>query len=83
MECVKMKCDYYFYKDASTHIDNTGILRILIEQNRSVIAPLLVQSDQRWANFWGSITAQMRFQLSMDYGDIITNRRRFICHKFA
>ncbi len=40
-KCRDLKCDYYFSIDSDAHIDYTGSLKLLIEQNRNVIAPFL------------------------------------------
>lgn len=41
-ECLKKKCEYYFNVDALAHIDNPHTLKLLIEQNRPVVAPMMV-----------------------------------------
>ena len=42
-KCQSMKCDFYFSVDSDAHIDNSKTLQILIEQNRQVVAPLLLR----------------------------------------
>ncbi len=37
------KCDYYFNLDATAHIDNPFTLKLLIEQNRPVVAPVMIR----------------------------------------
>jgi len=41
--CVVKKCDYYFNLDATAHIDNPFTLKLLIEQNRPVVAPVMIR----------------------------------------
>ena len=75
-ECVKRKCDYYFNLDAVAHIDNPHTLRLLIEQNRPVVAPIMIRPYKAWSNFWGSLTSDGFYARSMDYMDIIHTKRR-------
>jgi len=75
-ECIKRKCDYYFNLDAVAHIDNPHTLRLLIEQNRPVVAPVMIRPYKAWSNFWGSLTSDGFYARSMDYMDIIQNTRR-------
>ncbi len=55
-KCVEVECDYYFSVDSEAHIDNPHTLKLLIEQNRAVIAPMLVRPYKAWSNFWGALT---------------------------
>ena len=57
-ECVEKKCDFYLNVDSSAHLDNPDTLRLLIEQNRSVVAPMLKQIDADKWNFRGSWSAR-------------------------
>lgn len=41
-ECLKKKCEYYFNVDSLAQIDNPHTLKLLIEQNRPVVAPMMV-----------------------------------------
>ncbi|CAG0914279.1 unnamed protein product [Notodromas monacha] len=41
--CEKTNCDWLFTIDAIAHLDNPHTLRLLVEQNRNVIAPLLIR----------------------------------------
>ena len=40
--CIKKKCEYYFNVDSVAHLDNPHTLKLLIEQNRPVVAPMMV-----------------------------------------
>ena len=51
-ECTKENCDYYFNIKADARLENAQTLRLLIEQNRPVIAPLL--HNKKRANIWGA-----------------------------
>lgn len=75
-ECLKKKCEYYFSVDSVAHIDNPHTLKLLIEQNRPVVAPLMIRPYQAWSNFWGSLTSDGFYARSIDYMDIVQNHRR-------
>ena len=57
-KCRQLKCDYYFSVDSDAFIDNTLTLKLLIEQNRDVIAPFLIRPYKAWSNFWGALTSE-------------------------
>ena len=61
--CLDLKCDYYFSVDAVAHIDNEYTLKLLIEQNRDVIAPLMIRAYQAWSNFWGALNDEGKIWL--------------------
>lgn len=75
-ECVKLNCDYYFSVDSVVQITNPDALRLLIEQNRRIIAPLLVRPTRLWSNFWGALSTDGFYARSVDYIDIVKNKRR-------
>jgi hypothetical protein len=52
-ECVKTKCDFYLNIESVAHLDNPQSLRLLIEQNRQVLAPMLFGSGKGQKNFRG------------------------------
>ncbi|CAH1960621.1 unnamed protein product [Acanthoscelides obtectus] len=68
--------DWYFSLDSIVHLDNPQTLRLLIEQNRSVVAPLLVRSGKAWSNFWGALTKDGFYARSKDYLEIVYNKKR-------
>ncbi|GLV38762.1 procollagen lysyl hydroxylase [Carabus blaptoides fortunei] len=74
--CLKKNCDIYFNVDAVVHLDNSATLRLLIEQNRSVVAPMLIRPGKAWSNFWGALTTDGFYARSTDYMDIVHNERR-------
>ncbi|XP_037075005.1 procollagen-lysine,2-oxoglutarate 5-dioxygenase 1-like [Pollicipes pollicipes] len=74
-ECLKTKADFYFNIDANAQLDNPYTLKLLIEQNRDIVAPLLVRPYKAWSNFWGSLTADGFYARSVDYMDIVEGRR--------
>ncbi|KFM79073.1 Procollagen-lysine,2-oxoglutarate 5-dioxygenase 3, partial [Stegodyphus mimosarum] len=75
-ECTKVDCDYYFSVDTNAQLTNPDTLRLLIEQNRSVIAPMLVRPNRLWSNFWGSLSADGFYARSVDYVDIVKKKRK-------
>ncbi|XP_068027492.1 procollagen-lysine,2-oxoglutarate 5-dioxygenase 1 [Anomalospiza imberbis] len=68
-------CDYYFSLDAEVVLKNTETLRILIEQNKLVIAPLVSRHEKLWSNFWGALSPDGYYARSEDYVDIVQRRR--------
>ncbi|GFG29485.1 hypothetical protein Cfor_05047, partial [Coptotermes formosanus] len=74
--CLTVNCDYYLNVDSDAHLDNPHTLRLLIEQNRSIVAPVLLRPYKAWSNFWGALTADGFYARSMDYMEIIHNNRR-------
>ncbi|XP_065582274.1 procollagen-lysine,2-oxoglutarate 5-dioxygenase 1-like isoform X1 [Artemia franciscana] len=75
-ECVQKKCDYYFNVDAVAQIDNPHILKLLIEQNRPIVAPMMIRPYKAWSNFWGSLTSDGFYARSFDYMDIVQNTKK-------
>ncbi|KAM4694589.1 procollagen-lysine,2-oxoglutarate 5-dioxygenase 2 isoform 2-T2 [Discoglossus pictus] len=68
-------CDYYFSVDADVVITNTNTLKILIEQNRKILAPLLTRHGKLWSNFWGALSPDGYYARSEDYVDIVQGSR--------
>ncbi|XP_066943980.1 procollagen-lysine,2-oxoglutarate 5-dioxygenase 1 isoform X2 [Macrobrachium rosenbergii] len=74
--CIENDCQYYFSIDSEAHIDNPYTLKLLIEQNRDIIAPLLIRPYKAWSNFWGAITNDGFYARSLDYMEIVQAQRR-------
>lgn len=74
-ECRKKACQYFFSVDSDAHLDNGMTLQLLIEQNRSVIAPLIARTGKLWTNFWGSLGTNGFYARSEDYVDIVEGRK--------
>ena len=53
------RCDYLFVVDSDVQLDNSFALKLLIEQNRAVVAPLLIRPYTAWSNFWGRSVRQL------------------------
>ncbi|XP_037566970.1 procollagen-lysine,2-oxoglutarate 5-dioxygenase isoform X1 [Dermacentor silvarum] len=77
-ECLKINCDYAFFVDSEVHIDNPGTLRLLIETNRTIVAPLLSREKSLWSNFWGSLSADGYYARSHDYVSLVKRERKGI-----
>lgn len=77
MELCRQKkdCDYYFSIDSDVVLTNPKILRILIEQNRKIIAPLVTRHGKLWSNFWGALSPDGYYARSEDYVDIVQGNR--------
>ncbi|XP_043932935.1 multifunctional procollagen lysine hydroxylase and glycosyltransferase LH3 isoform X2 [Protopterus annectens] len=69
------ECDYYFSLDADVGITNPETLRILIEENKKVIAPMVSRHGKLWSNFWGALNTDGYYARSEDYIDIVQAKR--------
>ncbi|KAM8927581.1 procollagen-lysine,2-oxoglutarate 5-dioxygenase 1 [Pelodytes ibericus] len=69
------ECEYYFSIDIQVVLTNASVLRNLIEQNKSIIAPLVGRLDTLWSNFWGAINTDGFYARSEDYVDIVQRQR--------
>ncbi|XP_062870973.1 multifunctional procollagen lysine hydroxylase and glycosyltransferase LH3 isoform X2 [Trichomycterus rosablanca] len=68
-------CGYYFSMDADVALINPDTLRILIEENKSIIAPMLSRHGKLWSNFWGALSPDGFYSRSEDYIDIVQGKR--------
>ncbi|KAM9414370.1 multifunctional procollagen lysine hydroxylase and glycosyltransferase LH3 [Pholidichthys leucotaenia] len=68
-------CDYYFSIDSDVALTNPDTLRILIEENKSVIAPMLSKHGKLWSNFWGALSPEGFYSRSEDYIEIVQGKR--------
>nr|XP_006127968.1 procollagen-lysine,2-oxoglutarate 5-dioxygenase 1 [Pelodiscus sinensis] len=68
-------CEYYFSLDAEVVLNNSKVLRSLIEQNKLVITPLVSRQGKLWSNFWGALSPDGYYARSEDYVDIVQGRR--------
>ncbi|XP_054009537.1 procollagen-lysine,2-oxoglutarate 5-dioxygenase [Hylaeus anthracinus] len=74
--CLTKGCSGYFSIDSISHLDNEYTLKLLVEQQRGIVAPLLVRPYKMWSNFWGTITDDGFYARSFDYIEIVKNERR-------
>ncbi|KAM3590698.1 uncharacterized protein V6R79_014517 [Siganus canaliculatus] len=68
-------CEYYFSIDSDVALTNTDTLRILIQENKSVIAPMLSRHGKLWSNFWGALSPEGFYSRSEDYIEIVQAKR--------
>ncbi|KAM3872241.1 procollagen-lysine,2-oxoglutarate 5-dioxygenase 1 [Diretmus argenteus] len=68
-------CDYFFSVDIEVVLKNQDVLKILIEQNLPIVAPMITRAGQLWSNFWGAMSADGYYARSEDYVDIVQGRR--------
>ncbi|XP_041655153.1 procollagen-lysine,2-oxoglutarate 5-dioxygenase 1 isoform X1 [Cheilinus undulatus] len=74
--CRKDKdCDYFFSLDIEVVLKNEETLKILIEQNLPIVAPMITRVGRLWSNFWGALSAEGYYARSEDYVDIVQGRR--------
>ncbi|MBN3289336.1 PLOD1 dioxygenase, partial [Polypterus senegalus] len=69
------ECQHYFSIDVEVVLKNTNTLKILIEQNKSIITPLISRHGKLWSNFWGALSVDGYYARSEDYVDIVQGRR--------
>ncbi|XP_069181072.1 procollagen-lysine,2-oxoglutarate 5-dioxygenase 1 isoform X2 [Procambarus clarkii] len=74
--CIEHDCQFLFVIDSVAQLNNPFILKLLIEQNREVVAPMMIRPYKAWSNFWGAITNDGFYARSMDYMEIVQNKRR-------
>ncbi|XP_062821572.1 procollagen-lysine,2-oxoglutarate 5-dioxygenase 1 [Anolis carolinensis] len=70
------RCEYFFSLNAEVVLENPDSLRILIRQNKFVLAPLVSRIGKLWSNFWGALSAEGYYARSEDYMDIVQGRRK-------
>ncbi|KAH9399042.1 Procollagen-lysine,2-oxoglutarate 5-dioxygenase 1 [Tyrophagus putrescentiae] len=75
-EVVRVGADYLFVWDSEARITNARTLQILMQYNRTVVAPLLTRPNELWSNFWGALTHDGFYARSTDYIQIVKNERR-------
>ncbi|XP_072314667.1 multifunctional procollagen lysine hydroxylase and glycosyltransferase LH3 isoform X2 [Eucyclogobius newberryi] len=68
-------CDYFFSIDSDVALTNPDTLRLLIQENRSVIAPVLSKHGKLWSNFWGALSPEGFYSRSEDYIEIVQAKR--------
>lgn len=74
-KCRQIGCNHYLSLDSVARIEFPDTLRLLIESNRTIIAPVLSRPGKLWSNFWGSITADGYYARSFDYISLIRGDR--------
>ncbi|XP_069070003.1 procollagen-lysine,2-oxoglutarate 5-dioxygenase 2 isoform X2 [Pleurodeles waltl] len=70
------KCEFYFSIDSDVVLTNPQTLKILIEKNRKIIAPLVTRHGKLWSNFWGALSPDGYYARSEDYVDIVQGNRK-------
>ncbi|XP_071946105.1 procollagen-lysine,2-oxoglutarate 5-dioxygenase 1-like isoform X2 [Antedon mediterranea] len=73
--CNVILCDYYLSIDSPSQIENSHLIRSLIEQNRTVIAPMHIKYGRLWSNFWGALNDDNYYARSQDYVSIVRRQR--------
>ncbi|KAM6978085.1 procollagen-lysine,2-oxoglutarate 5-dioxygenase 2 isoform 2-T2 [Aplochiton taeniatus] len=68
-------CAYYLSMDTDVMLTNRQTLKILIEQNRKIIGPLVTRHGKLWSNFWGALSLDGYYARSEDYVDIVQGKR--------
>ncbi|XP_052759652.1 multifunctional procollagen lysine hydroxylase and glycosyltransferase LH3-like isoform X2 [Mya arenaria] len=74
-DCIKMACQYFLNIDGDVHVENSNAIKLLMRQNRSVIAPMISRHGKAWSNFWGGLSSTGFYARSEDYMDIVNRDR--------
>ncbi|XP_046571507.1 multifunctional procollagen lysine hydroxylase and glycosyltransferase LH3-like [Haliotis rubra] len=74
-ECIKKNCNYLWVIDSDARYEEPEALKLLIQQNRSVIAPLVSRVGKLWSNFWGALGPKGFYARSEDYADIVETKK--------
>ncbi|XP_064409106.1 multifunctional procollagen lysine hydroxylase and glycosyltransferase LH3 [Latimeria chalumnae] len=70
-----VECEYYFSLDCDVVIENPEMLKILIEENKKVIAPMISRHGKLWSNFWGALNPEGFYARAEDYIEIVQGKR--------
>ena len=62
--------------DSSVSLSTTKTLQLLIQQNRTIITPMMSKYQKFWSNFWGDVSADGYYSRSPDYLEIVKNKRK-------
>ena len=73
--CIKHKCDYYMYYNNQCIINKINMIETLMSYDKNIISPLLNENDF-FSNFWGSISNDGWYERSHNYFDIRNNYNR-------
>lgn len=74
--CQDKKCDYLFVVDGTVVLKNKDTLKILIKQNKPILAPIMTKEGKLWSNFWGATGEDGYYARSRDYLAIVQRERR-------
>ncbi|KAK2547937.1 Procollagen-lysine [Acropora cervicornis] len=74
--CQDKKCDYFFVVDGTVVLKNKDTLKILIKQNKPILAPIMTKEGKLWSNFWGATGEDGYYARSRDYLAIVQRERR-------
>ncbi|XP_071146019.1 procollagen-lysine,2-oxoglutarate 5-dioxygenase 1-like isoform X2 [Mytilus edulis] len=70
-QCLLSKCAYLFFVDGNVHITDPKTLKDLIEQNRTILAPMLSQHKNYWSNFWTGLNDHGYYGQTEDYTEMV------------
>jgi len=74
-ECISKNCQYLLSVDSVVQITRPSLLKELIQQNRSIIAPMMARVGKPWSNFWGALNTDGFYARSEDYMEIVDYKR--------
>ncbi|XP_043193346.1 multifunctional procollagen lysine hydroxylase and glycosyltransferase LH3-like [Amphibalanus amphitrite] len=75
---MKGKAEFFMFVDSTAHLNNPHALKLLIEQNRDIVAPMLIRPYSFWANFKIELSVDRNNpnDISSEYKTIVTNKRK-------
>uniref|UniRef100_A0AAV2M1Z1 Procollagen-lysine,2-oxoglutarate 5-dioxygenase 1 n=1 Tax=Knipowitschia caucasica TaxID=637954 RepID=A0AAV2M1Z1_KNICA len=71
-----VSCDYFFNLDVEVVLKNEDTLKILLELNLPLVAPMITRAGRLWSNFWGALSVDGFYARSEDYVDVVQGRRQ-------
>ena len=77
-ECLGKQCEYLFLVNSDTILTNRDTIQLLMQRNKSIIAPLVLIPGKYWSNFWGQVAPDGFYSRSFDYFDIIHGDKKGI-----
>ena len=70
------KVDFILYVNSNIIIENPNCLIELVNEDKSVIAPLFKKKNELFSNFWGAIRNDNFYLRSDDYLDLVNMRKK-------
>ncbi|GAU97710.1 hypothetical protein RvY_08960 [Ramazzottius varieornatus] len=77
-ETITHDCDFHLSLDSEAMLTESKTIGLLVQLNRTVVAPMLVRPGFLWSNFWGALSDEGFYARSEDYGEILDYTKRGI-----
>jgi GR25 family glycosyltransferase involved in LPS biosynthesis len=76
LENEEYNCDYVFYVNSHSVFTNPKTLQHLVNEKKSIIAPMIRTKKTPFSNFWGDIGGDNFYKRSYDYMDIVNRQKK-------